>query len=103
MGGRLFTDKLVFWWLEGLGVWSLDSATPFPSAYPAHASGLPGLDLSCRPNRSKVASAKTGPEKHKEWSMLFLRLRDATWRILEHLMLDEVSSICDKHLSLVIT
>jgi len=45
MGGRLFTDKLVFWWLEGLGVWSLDSATPFPSAYPAHASGSPRLVL----------------------------------------------------------
>ena len=39
MGGKLFTDKRVFWWLEVLGVWSLDSATPFPSAYPAHASG----------------------------------------------------------------
>ena len=39
MGGRLFTDKLVLRWLEGFGVWSLDSATPFPSAYPAHASG----------------------------------------------------------------
>ena len=45
MGGRLFTDKLVIWWLEGLGVWSLDSATPFPSAYPAHASGSPRLVL----------------------------------------------------------
>ncbi len=27
MGGSLFTDKLVFGWLEVLGVWSLDSAT----------------------------------------------------------------------------
>ena len=43
MGGRLFTDKLVFGWLEVLGVWSLDSATPSPSAYPAHASGSPWL------------------------------------------------------------
>ena len=40
MGGRLFTDKLVFGWLEVLDVWSLDSATPVTSAYPAHASGL---------------------------------------------------------------
>jgi RHS repeat-associated protein len=40
MGGRLFTDKLVFRWLEGFGAWSLDSATPVTSAYPAHASGL---------------------------------------------------------------
>ena len=39
MGERLFTDKLVLRWLEGFGVWSLDSATLFPSAYPAHASG----------------------------------------------------------------
>ena len=39
MGGKLLTDKLVFRWLEGVGVWSLDSATPFFSAYPAHASG----------------------------------------------------------------
>ena len=41
MGGRLFTDKLVCGRLKVLGVWSLDSATPFPSAYPAHASGSP--------------------------------------------------------------
>ena len=44
MGGKLFTDKLVFRWLEGFGAWSLDSATPVTlllatSAYPAHASG----------------------------------------------------------------
>jgi hypothetical protein len=39
MSGRLFTDKLVFRRLEVLGVWSLDSATPVTSAYPAHASG----------------------------------------------------------------
>ena len=39
MGGMLLTDKLVFRWLEGFGTWSLDSATPFPSAYYAHASG----------------------------------------------------------------
>jgi hypothetical protein len=39
MGGKLLTDKLVFRWLEVLGVWSLDSATPVTSAYPAHASG----------------------------------------------------------------
>ena len=37
----MFTDKLVFRWLEVLDVWSLDSATPFPSAYPVHASGSP--------------------------------------------------------------
>ena len=40
MGGMLLTDKRVFWWLEGFGVWSLDSATPVMLAYPAHASGL---------------------------------------------------------------
>jgi hypothetical protein len=40
MGERLFTDKLVFRWLEGFGAWSLDRATPVTSAYPAHASGL---------------------------------------------------------------
>ena len=45
MGGRLFTDKLVFRWLEVLGVWSLDSATPATSAYPAHASGSSQLLL----------------------------------------------------------
>ena len=39
MGERLFTDKLVFRWLEGFGAWSLDSATPVTIAYPAHASG----------------------------------------------------------------
>ena len=31
MGGRLFTDKLVFGRLEGVGAWSLDSATPCQS------------------------------------------------------------------------
>ena len=41
MSVRLFTDKLVFRRLEVLGVWSLDSATPVTSAYPAHASGSP--------------------------------------------------------------
>ena len=41
MGERFFTDKLVLRWLEVLDVWSLDSATPFPSAYPVHASGSP--------------------------------------------------------------
>ena len=44
MGGKLLTDKLVFRWLEVLGVWSLDSATHnillATIAYPAHASGL---------------------------------------------------------------
>jgi hypothetical protein len=42
MGVRLFTDKLVFRRLEVLDAWSLDSATPSPAAYPAHASGSPG-------------------------------------------------------------
>jgi hypothetical protein len=37
----LLADKLVFRWLEGFGAWSLDSATPVTSAYPAHASGSP--------------------------------------------------------------
>ena len=41
MGVRLFTDKLVLRWLEVLGVWSLDSATPSESAYPAHVGGSP--------------------------------------------------------------
>jgi hypothetical protein len=44
MSGRLFTDKLVFRWLEGFGAWSLDSATHnillATLAYLAHASGL---------------------------------------------------------------
>jgi hypothetical protein len=40
MSGKLFTDKRVFRWLEGFGVWSLDSATPATLTYPAHASGL---------------------------------------------------------------
>ena len=44
MGGRMFTDKLVFRWLEVLDVWSLDGATHnillATNAYPAHASGL---------------------------------------------------------------
>ena len=41
MGGKLFTDKLVFRQLEVLGVWSLDSATPSPSDYLAHVGGSP--------------------------------------------------------------
>ena len=41
MIGKLFTDKLVFRRLEVLGVWSLDSATPSESAYPAHVGGSP--------------------------------------------------------------
>ncbi len=36
----VLTDKLVLRWLEGFGVWSLDSATPVLLAYPAHARGL---------------------------------------------------------------
>ena len=40
MGERLFADKLVLRWFEGFGAWSLDSATPVSSAYPAHACGL---------------------------------------------------------------
>ena len=43
MGERLFTDKLVFRWLKGVGAWSLDSATHnillATIAYPAHAIG----------------------------------------------------------------
>ena len=40
----MFTDKLVFRWLEGFGAWSLDSASPVTLllatiAYPANASG----------------------------------------------------------------
>ena len=34
MGGKLFTDKLVFGWLEGFGAWSLDSAPQFPALTP---------------------------------------------------------------------
>ena len=49
MGGRLFTDKLVLRWLEGFGVWSLDSATHnillATIAYPAHARGSDELTL----------------------------------------------------------
>jgi hypothetical protein len=40
MVGKLFTDKLDWGRLEVFSVWSLDSATPVSSAYPAHASGL---------------------------------------------------------------
>ena len=46
MGGKLFTDKLVFGWLEGFGAWSLDSATRVTSAYPAHASGSSVTNLA---------------------------------------------------------
>ena len=49
MGGRLFTDKLASRWLEVLGFWSLDSATPATSAYPVHASGSPPLTTSAYP------------------------------------------------------
>jgi RHS repeat-associated protein len=42
MSERLFTDKLVCGILAVPITWSLDSATPSPSAYPAHASGSPG-------------------------------------------------------------
>ena len=45
MGGRLYTDKLVFRWLEVLGIWSLDSATPVTLAYPAHASGSANVEF----------------------------------------------------------
>jgi hypothetical protein len=41
MGVRLLTDKLVFRRLEVLGVWSLDSATPSESAYPAYVGFSP--------------------------------------------------------------
>jgi hypothetical protein len=41
MSVRLFTDKLVCWISEVPRGWSLDSATPSPSAYLAHASGSP--------------------------------------------------------------
>jgi hypothetical protein len=37
--GKLFTDKLVYGWLEVLGDWPLDSATTVIIAYPAHARG----------------------------------------------------------------
>ena len=40
MGGKLFTDKLVFRWSEVLGFWSLDSATRVTSAFLTHASRL---------------------------------------------------------------
>ena len=39
MGVRLFTDKLVFRRLEVPRGWSLDSATPSESAYPANVGG----------------------------------------------------------------
>jgi hypothetical protein len=41
MSERLFTDKLVCGKLAVPITWSLDSATPSPSAHPAHASGSP--------------------------------------------------------------
>ena len=47
MIGKLFTDKLVCWISEVPRGWSLDSATPSPSAYPAHASGSSGVGESC--------------------------------------------------------
>ena len=49
MGGKLFTDKLVFGWLEGFGAWSLDGATHnillATIAYPAHESGTSNRGL----------------------------------------------------------
>jgi hypothetical protein len=54
MGERLFTDKLVFGWLEGVGAWSLDSATPVILAYPAHASGSStGNPLGRKPSETE--------------------------------------------------
>ena len=50
MGGRLFTDKLVWGWLEVFGVWSLDSATQ-AHAYPARASGSPHSLLPTAPTQ----------------------------------------------------
>ena len=41
MIGKLFTDKLVCWISEVPRGWSLDSATPSESAYPAHVGGSP--------------------------------------------------------------
>jgi hypothetical protein len=54
---RLFTDKRAFRWLEVLGVWSLDSATPATSAYPAHASGSPEVTSFGVPNELDRSSA----------------------------------------------
>jgi hypothetical protein len=56
MGGRLFTDKLVLRWLEGFGAWSLDSATPVTSAYPAHASGSSTYSLDLTDTRKTYRS-----------------------------------------------
>ena len=64
----MFTDKLVFRWLEVLGVWSLDSATPVnlllaTIAYPAHASGLSGLSGSATGNlNDDIEKAKRNPK-----------------------------------------
>jgi hypothetical protein len=60
MGGMLLTDKLVFRWLEVLGVWSLDSATPFPSAYPVHASGSPKTGKWVKTTHGMVHTASDG-------------------------------------------
>ena len=59
MGGGLFTDKLVFRWLEVLGIWSLDSATPVILVYPAHAIGAPW-------GNSGTGSKKKGGKSYKE-------------------------------------
>ena len=59
MGGRLFTDKLVFRGLKGFGAWSLDSVTPVILAYPAHAISAPWG------NRG-TGSKKKGGKSYKE-------------------------------------
>lgn len=62
MSERLFTDKLVVGRVEVLGVWSLDSATPATSAYPAHASGSPTIPRPSPPREGGAGGSETTPE-----------------------------------------
>ena len=81
MGERFFTDKLVLRWLEVLDVWSLDSATPFPSAYPVHASGSPyGLDTQTVIPVAAMACTARG--NHSILSKLALLEGAGAWRRL---------------------
>ena len=67
MSVRLFIDKLVFRRLEVPRGWSLDSATPVTSAYPAHASGSP-INWYAHGNRYSFAKYKKGDlPKSKTW------------------------------------
>jgi WD40 repeat protein len=59
----LLTDKLVFRWLEGVGAWSLDSATPSESAYPPHVGGSSGeLKATLEGHTDSVDSVAFSPD-----------------------------------------